>query len=137
MNVLVIGGTGSIGPYVVRRLAQKSHRLTVFHRGKTPADLPPDVNPNLGARDDMLSFSDQLNQGNIVVAVDMTLYDEAVAPTTMLKNWWWARHESGSNSAIPNPYPVARVWLAPLNGSASTSLRTSTRHASITRSKIK
>ena len=41
MNVLVIGGTGSIGPYVVRRLAQKSHRLTVFHRGKTPADLPP------------------------------------------------------------------------------------------------
>ncbi len=137
MNVLVIGGTGFIGPYVVRRLAQKSHCLTVFHRGKTSADLPRDVNHNLGARDDLLSFSDQLKQGNIVVAVDMTLYDEALAPTTMLKNWWWTRHESGSNSAIPNPYPVERVWPAPLNRSAPTRLRTSTRHASITRSKIK
>ena len=40
MRVLVIGGTGFIGPYVVRRLVAQGHDVAVFHRGRTQADLP-------------------------------------------------------------------------------------------------
>jgi nucleoside-diphosphate-sugar epimerase len=43
MRVLVIGGTGFIGPYVVRRLVEQGHEVVVFHRGRTQAALPPEV----------------------------------------------------------------------------------------------
>src|SRR5580658_6079520 len=40
MRILVIGGTGFIGPYVVRRLAEQGHEVAVFHRGQSKMDLP-------------------------------------------------------------------------------------------------
>jgi nucleoside-diphosphate-sugar epimerase len=40
MDVLVIGGTGFIGPYLVRLLAGMGHSVGVFHRGKSRLDLP-------------------------------------------------------------------------------------------------
>jgi nucleoside-diphosphate-sugar epimerase len=40
MDVLVIGGTGFIGPYLVRQLAEMGHSVGVFHRGKSRPDLP-------------------------------------------------------------------------------------------------
>lgn len=43
MRILVLGGTRFIGPAVVRRLDATGHRVTVFHRGQTEADLPPGV----------------------------------------------------------------------------------------------
>lgn len=43
MRILVLGGTGFMGPHVVRQLHEQGHEVTVFHRGKTEADLPPEV----------------------------------------------------------------------------------------------
>lgn len=40
MRILVIGGTGFIGPHVVRRLAARGHHVIVFHRGQSKIDLP-------------------------------------------------------------------------------------------------
>jgi nucleoside-diphosphate-sugar epimerase len=40
MDVLVIGGTGFIGPYLVRLLAEAGHSVRVFHRGQSRPDLP-------------------------------------------------------------------------------------------------
>jgi nucleoside-diphosphate-sugar epimerase len=39
MRILVIGGTGFIGPYAVRRLAEQGHQVAVFHRGESKNDL--------------------------------------------------------------------------------------------------
>lgn len=43
MTVLVIGGTGFIGPHVVRRLCARGNHVIVFHRGETEAELPSTV----------------------------------------------------------------------------------------------
>jgi nucleoside-diphosphate-sugar epimerase len=42
MRILVIGGTGFTGPYVVRELVQ-NHEVAVFHRGQHHGNLPPAV----------------------------------------------------------------------------------------------
>lgn len=43
MRVLVLGGTSFTGPFLVRRLSALGHEVTVFHRGRHTADLPPSV----------------------------------------------------------------------------------------------
>jgi nucleoside-diphosphate-sugar epimerase len=43
MRILVIGGTGFIGPHIVRRLVARGHEVLCFHRGQTQADLPHEV----------------------------------------------------------------------------------------------
>ncbi len=40
MKILVIGGTGFIGPHLVRWLAEKGHSVAVFHRGKSGPPHP-------------------------------------------------------------------------------------------------
>ena len=40
MNVLLIGGTGFIGRYVLERLIAAGHNVTVLHRGNTPPSVP-------------------------------------------------------------------------------------------------
>lgn len=40
MRILVIGGTNFIGPYVVRRLHEQGHELTLFHRGPLETEPP-------------------------------------------------------------------------------------------------
>lgn len=43
LNILILGGTGYIGPYQVREAIARGHHITVFNRGATQADLPPGV----------------------------------------------------------------------------------------------
>jgi nucleoside-diphosphate-sugar epimerase len=40
MRVLIIGGTGFIGPPLVRQLAAMGHEVAVFHRGTSGMELP-------------------------------------------------------------------------------------------------
>jgi nucleoside-diphosphate-sugar epimerase len=40
MKILVIGGSGFIGPHLVRRLVDAGHEVAVFHRGQSNIDLP-------------------------------------------------------------------------------------------------
>lgn len=43
MKVLIIGGTGFIGPYVARELCERGDQVTVFHRGEHESALPAAV----------------------------------------------------------------------------------------------
>ncbi|MDB4877635.1 MAG: hypothetical protein JWM41_4081 [Gemmatimonadetes bacterium] len=43
MNILVLGGTGFIGPHLVRHAVSRGHKVTIFTRGRHDAELPADV----------------------------------------------------------------------------------------------
>jgi nucleoside-diphosphate-sugar epimerase len=87
VRVLVIGGTGFIGPYVVRRLVEQGHNVTVFHRGRTQADLPPEVTHILDDqagvpqfnRQRLPAFAADFRRFAPDVALGMSLMTEAVA----------------------------------------------------------
>ena len=48
MRVLVLGGTGLTGPFVVQRLDAMGHEVTVFHRGEHRQPIPSGVRRILG-----------------------------------------------------------------------------------------
>lgn len=50
-RVLVLGGTGFIGPHLVRELLAKGHVVTIFNRGRTNPQLFPSVEKLRGDRD--------------------------------------------------------------------------------------
>jgi 2'-hydroxyisoflavone reductase len=50
LNMLILGGTGFIGPYQVRYAVARGHKVTVFNRGRRQAGLPESVNHLQGDR---------------------------------------------------------------------------------------
>ena len=54
LSILVLGGTGFIGPHEINYALSRGHRVTMFNRGKTAPDMFPDVETLLGDRDDQL-----------------------------------------------------------------------------------
>jgi 2'-hydroxyisoflavone reductase len=50
LRILVLGGTGFIGPHIVRTARAHGHTITLFNRGKTNPHLFPDVETILGDR---------------------------------------------------------------------------------------
>lgn len=51
MRVLVLGGTGNIGPAHVAAALDRGHTVSVFCRGQTPSALPAGVELLTGDRD--------------------------------------------------------------------------------------
>jgi 2'-hydroxyisoflavone reductase len=51
LKVLILGGTGFIGPALVPLAQARGHEVTLFNRGKTNKDLFPDVEKIQGDRD--------------------------------------------------------------------------------------
>jgi 2'-hydroxyisoflavone reductase len=50
LRILILGGTGFIGPHQVRYAVARGHKLTLFNRGKTHPGLFPEVEQLLGDR---------------------------------------------------------------------------------------
>lgn len=51
LRVLILGGTGFIGPHQVRYALSRGHQLTLFNRGRTSPGLFPEVENLVGDRD--------------------------------------------------------------------------------------
>lgn len=54
LSILVLGGTGFIGPHMVREALRRGHTVTLFNRGKTNDELFPDLETITGDRDNDL-----------------------------------------------------------------------------------
>ncbi len=54
LDILILGGTGFIGPHEINYARSRGHRITMFNRGKTAPDMFPDVEALIGDRDDQL-----------------------------------------------------------------------------------
>jgi 2'-hydroxyisoflavone reductase len=51
LKLLVLGGTGFLGPAIVEAGTARGHQMTLFNRGKTRPELFPDVEKLRGDRD--------------------------------------------------------------------------------------
>lgn len=71
MRILVIGGTRFVGRHFVEQAVGRGHEVTVFHRGRTGADLFPDLDHRIGDRDTDLST---LTEGEWDATVDTCAY---------------------------------------------------------------
>src|SRR6266498_1902815 len=55
LRILILGGTGFIGPYQVRHALSRGHKVTTFNRGEThPGELPNEVEQLIGDRNGQL-----------------------------------------------------------------------------------
>jgi 2'-hydroxyisoflavone reductase len=54
LRILILGGTGFVGPAVVEAAQARGHTLTLFNRGKTNPGIFPDVEKLQGDRDGQL-----------------------------------------------------------------------------------
>ncbi len=71
LKILVLGGTGFIGPHMVREALRRGHDVTLFNRGKTNNALFPDLESLIGDRDNGL---DALKGGKWDAVVDNSGY---------------------------------------------------------------
>ncbi|HSD68678.1 MAG TPA: NAD-dependent epimerase/dehydratase family protein [Woeseiaceae bacterium] len=51
LRILMLGGTGYIGPHMVSEFLRRGHEVSLFNRGRTNDDLFPDLETLLGDRD--------------------------------------------------------------------------------------
>ena len=54
LNILILGGTGFIGPHQVRYAMYRGHQVSIFNRGRTAPELFPGVETLIGDRDGQL-----------------------------------------------------------------------------------
>jgi 2'-hydroxyisoflavone reductase len=50
LNILVLGGTGFIGPHEINYARARGHNITMFNRGKTAPNMFPNVEALIGDR---------------------------------------------------------------------------------------
>ena len=51
-RLLILGGTGFIGPNTVRYAIERGHEVSIFTRGRSESDVPPEVEQLVGDRND-------------------------------------------------------------------------------------
>ena len=71
MRILILGGTGFIGPHMVREALRRGHEVSLFNRGRTNNELFPDLELLVGDRNNGL---DALAGGSWDVVVDNSGY---------------------------------------------------------------
>ena len=50
LRILILGGTGFIGPHMVKEALRRGHEVELFNRGKTDSELFPDLKLYVGDR---------------------------------------------------------------------------------------
>ncbi len=76
LRLLILGGTGFIGPHQVRYALARGHKVTLFNRGKQPETWPGAVEELIGDR----------NTGDLV-ALEGREWDVCIDNPTTLPFW--------------------------------------------------
>jgi nucleoside-diphosphate-sugar epimerase len=71
MKILLIGGSGFIGPFTAAQLQQSGHNVTIFHRGNTSA--PQGTEEILGNRQFLQDHQPEFRRQKFDVVVDFVL----------------------------------------------------------------
>ena len=69
LSILILGGTGFIGPYQVQYALDRKHKVTLFNRGKTNSTLFPKVERLVGDRN-LPDGHEALKKGKWDVVID-------------------------------------------------------------------
>jgi nucleoside-diphosphate-sugar epimerase len=83
LKILIIGGTRFIGPYLLRHLVEAGHKIAVFHRGKTEADLPSGIIRINGDRKNLVNYKAEFESFAPEVVIDLIPYTEQEALDAM------------------------------------------------------
>jgi len=83
MRVLMIGGTGFIGSYVLRRLIGEGHSVAAFHRGQSGSDLPREALRIIGNRRRLADYGGEFDRFGPQVVLDLIPYVEEDARALM------------------------------------------------------
>ena len=73
MNVLVIGGSGFIGPFLIGQLQRLDHSVAVFHRGTNQSAIPPEVEHITGDRRELAQHKPSFARLKPDVVIDLIL----------------------------------------------------------------
>jgi 2'-hydroxyisoflavone reductase len=85
LNLLILGGTGFIGPHLVRHAVGRGHTVTIFTRGRRDADIPESVIRLTGDRNgDLKSLEGK--KWDAVIDDSATNPVWVAASTALLKN---------------------------------------------------
>ncbi|MEP7347390.1 MAG: NAD-dependent epimerase/dehydratase family protein [Gemmatimonadaceae bacterium] len=82
MNILIFGGTGFIGPHLVREAISRGHKVTIFSRGRRDGGLPDSVERLVGDR----MINDTIPQGNLK-ALDGRRFDAVIDDPATDPRW--------------------------------------------------
>ena len=102
MSLLVLGGTGFIGPHLVRHAVARGHRVTIFTRGRRQAELPAGVEHLLGDRNGQLGALEG-KRWDAVVDDSATTPDWVRQSTALLKDSV-GRYLFTSSTGVYYPY---------------------------------
>lgn len=83
MNVLIIGGTKFIGPFVVEQLLAKGHNVALFNRGITNNNLKENVKWIKGDRESIEDYVVEFRDFSPEVVLDMIPFHESHAERTV------------------------------------------------------
>lgn len=85
LELLVLGGTGFIGPHLVRHAVSRGHHVTIFTRGRRDADLPAEVVRLQGDRNGQLDAL-KGKRWDVVIDDSATNPDWVALSTELLKD---------------------------------------------------
>jgi 2'-hydroxyisoflavone reductase len=102
MRLLILGGTGFIGPHLVRHAIARGHQVTIFTRGRRDGGLPAGVERLVGDRNGQLQA---LERGTWDAVIDdsATNPDWVRASTVLLKDRV-GRYLFTSSTGVYYPY---------------------------------
>ncbi len=102
LNLLILGGTGFIGPHLVRHALSRGHRVTTFTRGRRTTELPDGVIRLTGDRNGQLQALEG-KTWDAVIDDSATNPDWVAASTALLQNSV-GRYLFTSSTGVYYPY---------------------------------